>query len=116
MKKLWLGILATMLMALFVAPAFAWEFEMAGDFEYRLNYLSRIGEKDLFGNASMQDNYTLIPGAARPTPAIPTFANNYIGFAGPNIYENGFTGTIVNDAAATSGVAITRGGYSTMGL
>jgi hypothetical protein len=125
MKKLWLGILATMLMALFVAPAFAWEFEMTGDFEYRLNYLSRIGSQDLFGDASMQENTLLVDG--NPNNAANGYLNNYIGFAGPNTYMTGFINNtngagqpIIADSAAStlgggSGMAITRGGFSRWG-
>ena len=118
MRKLWLGILATLLVVVFVAPSFAWEFSMDGEFEYRLNYLSRIGDADLFGNVSMQENFTLVDGNANTLAN--GWANNYIGFAGPNIYNTGFSNTVVADSAAAAaaggaGVAITRGGFSRWG-
>ena len=121
MRKLWLGILATLLVVVFVAPSFAWEFSMTGEFEYRLNYLSRIGDADLFGNVSMQENYTLADGNANN--AGNGYLNNFIGFAGPNTYMNGYhtaTSPVVADSAlaatsAGSGMAITRGGFSRWG-
>lgn len=131
MKKLWLGILATLLLALFVAPASAWEFSMTGEFEYRLNYLSRIGDNDLFGNVSMQENYTLLSGGfpvADPNNAANGFFNNFIGFAGPNTYATGWNRNIFGTGqpnlagqpgsgalSGGSGMAITRGGFSRWG-
>jgi hypothetical protein len=57
MKKLWLGILATLLLAVFVAPAFAWEFNMRGQFEWRFRYIGRAnGYQDLFGDMRFQDS------------------------------------------------------------
>ncbi len=57
MKKLWLGILATLLLTVFVAPAFAWDFTMSGQFEWRYRYFGRAnGYQDLFGDMRLQDN------------------------------------------------------------
>ena len=84
MKKLWLGILATLLLTVFVAPAFAWDFTMSGQFEWRYRYLGRAnGYQDLFGDMRLQDSpiMTAIPGTTGP-----------IGFAGPNFYR-GYNGT-----------------------
>ena len=57
MKKLWLGILATLLVVVFVAPAFAWEYSMTGEFQWRQQYISRMGNNDIFGDATVQDNW-----------------------------------------------------------
>jgi len=105
MKKLWLGILATMLVVVFVAPAFAWEYSMTGEFQWRQQYISRMGTHDIFGDASVQDAGIIPPGA-------------FIGFAGPSIYTIavGNVGTpaqVVRDSGA--GVTIIRGGFSTWG-
>jgi hypothetical protein len=35
------------------STAFAWEFSMQGDYEYRFRYISRTGPSDLFGNATL---------------------------------------------------------------
>jgi hypothetical protein len=106
MRKLWLGILATLLVVVFVAPSFAWEFSMTGEFDWRHNYLSRMGEKDIFGNASIQDaGFLPVPGAATA----------YIGFAGPNIYGRGIGAVTPSWSSGTAGVAITRGGFSRWG-
>jgi hypothetical protein len=126
MRKLWLGILATLLVVVFVAPSFAWEFSMTGEFEYRLNYLSRIGDADLFGNATMQENTQLVDGNANT--ALNGYLNNFIGFAGPNTYATGFNNNTLGGAqpvlagqpgsgalSGGSGLTITRGGFSRWG-
>ncbi len=64
MKKLWLGILATLLLAVFAAPAFAWEFNMSGQFEWRYRYFGRAnGYQDLFGDMRFQDSPLNTTGA-----------------------------------------------------
>ncbi|MGO8822379.1 MAG: hypothetical protein ACLQT6_04715 [Desulfomonilaceae bacterium] len=79
MKKLWIGLLATLLLALFVAPAFAWEFKMGGQFEWRYRYIGRAnGYQDLFGDMRFQDNPLNTTGQV-------------IGFAGPNFWR-GYNG------------------------
>ncbi|MFA6221941.1 MAG: hypothetical protein WC647_06470 [Desulfomonilaceae bacterium] len=144
MKKLWLGILATMLVVVFVAPSFAWEFTMTGEYEYRLRYFTRSGNNDLFGQAFVQDGginnsfevqrpvaqtwatTTLPPTLSARTAygiagAVPATANsNYVGFAGPNYYNNGFSNPTgpaprLADDAASAGVVVTRGGFSRYG-
>ena len=117
MRKLWLGIVATMLMVVFVAPASAWEYSMTGEFQWRQQYISRMGNNDIFGDASVQD-------AGMLNPAV---SGRFIGFAGPNIY----TYAISNVGAAPIGnptdqagpppglaavrMAINRGGFSQWG-
>jgi hypothetical protein len=141
MKKLWLGILATLLVVVFVAPSFAWEFSMTGEFEYRLRYFSRTGNQDLFGDAGVQNNpavnanWSSDAGLINPTTQAPPGAGalswdnegympaaanaNYVGFAGPNIYRSGYsapTGApVLADTAAAAGVIVTRGGFSRWG-
>lgn len=142
MKKLWLGILATLLVVVFVAPSFAWEFSMTGEFEFRLRYFSRTGDNDLFGNAKLQNglannSWSAEAGLIDPTnglppaPATTSWLNagympeaangNFIGFAGPNIYRTGFSpgagaaAPVVQDAAGGARVAIVRGGFSRWG-
>ncbi len=110
MRKLWLGILATMLVVVFVAPSFAWEFSMTGEFEWRQQYLSRVGNRDIFGDASAQDSVALtsdygvagVPAPVGPAPqqgAIGYLPNTtlqalnrqaWVGFAGPNYYGTGW--------------------------
>ena len=102
MKRLLTFLLAGLLIGAFALPAFAWEFNMKGEYEYRLRYLSRTGDTDLFGVAPLQDsgiNALLIP---------------WVGFAGPNWYNRGAVNAVMADQA--TGVArITRGGYSRYG-
>ena len=131
MKKLWLSILATMLVVVFVAPAFAWEYSMTGQFEWRQQYLSRMGNNDIFGNTSLQG--TGISPTLAQTPVLTTVVlplvgpittittagvKNFIGFAGPSIYTIaiGNVGT-PQQANRDSGVgtSIIRGGFSTYG-
>lgn len=121
MKRFWLSIMAALLIAAVMTPAYAWEFSMSGEFVYRMQYFSRTGQKDIFGEAGLQD----IPGAVLSTSgaAATVYQTNnagWIGFAGPNIYENGWINpgaprTIMQDNAPVSGVAITRGGFSRWG-
>ncbi|MBM4325649.1 MAG: hypothetical protein FJ118_00680 [Deltaproteobacteria bacterium] len=82
---------------LFTAPAFAWEFSMKGEFEYRFRYFGRLGDRDLFGIVS-----------AGEQAGIP------VGFAGPNIYGSGAASPFLADMA-TGQLVITRGGYSRLG-
>jgi len=105
MRKLWLGILATLLVVVFVAPSFAWEYSMTGEFEWRQQYLSRMGNNDIFGDAVLQDNGINPPGT-------------FVGFAGPSIYTYA-VGNVGTPAQAVrdvgTGISIIRGGYSTWG-
>lgn len=108
MRKLWLGILATLLVVVFVAPSFAWEFSMTGEFQWRQQYLSRMGNNDIFGDASVQD--ALMTNLAAD--------GRFIGFAGPSIYTIA-VGNVGVPAQANrdsgAGISIIRGGYSTYG-
>ena len=75
MKKLWFGLLATLLLTIFVVPAFAWEFNMTGQFEWRFRYFGRAGGyADLFGDRRFQDSPLNNTGVLT-------------GFAGPNYYR-----------------------------
>ncbi|MHB8204138.1 MAG: hypothetical protein ACYDHG_10615 [Desulfomonilaceae bacterium] len=102
MKKLWLGLLATLLLALFVAPAFAWEFKMGGQFEWRYRYIGRAnGYQDLFGDMRFQDNPLNTTGQV-------------IGFAGPNFWR-GYNGANNNPMATGSWgdqVRVVKGGFA----
>ncbi len=105
MKKLWLGILATLLLTVFVAPAFAWDFTMSGQFEWRYRYLGRAnGYQDLFGDMRLQDN----PLLAFPAGTGP------IGFAGPNFWRgyNGPSGGPMATGSWGSQVQIVRAGFA----
>ena len=105
MRKLWLGILATLLVVVFVAPSFAWEFSMTGEFEVRYRYFGRAdGSKDLFGDMNFQNSGLNTTG-------------EIIGFAGPNFYRGFNGGTIAAPAAMPTGsrgtnVRIVKGGWS----
>jgi hypothetical protein len=139
MKRLLTVLVAGLLIAAFAVPAFAWEFSMTGEYEYRLRYLSRTGDTDLFGVAPIQDAV----GTGAPA------GQNAVGFAGPNWYNsnmgntrstNGIVGARVTEwpfnpadphsnivvrhiSSVTAGFAdtgagrarIVRGGYSTFG-
>ncbi len=49
MKKLWMILVAGLLVAAFTAPALAWEFALTGEAEWRYRYFARQGDADLFG-------------------------------------------------------------------
>src|SRR5271157_1578337 len=101
MKRFLTPTLVGLLVLAVVAPTFAWEFVMRGEYEYRFNYFTRTGNSDLFGFAPAQDSG----------------AGTFIGFAGPNTWA---TGAVVNLAGDNSNaitstsapVVITRGGFS----
>ncbi|MDA8405714.1 MAG: hypothetical protein M0T73_02495 [Deltaproteobacteria bacterium] len=105
MKKLWFGILATLLLAVFVAPAFAWDFSTMGQFEWRYRYIGRAnGYQDLFGDMRLQDNPLLtFPAGTGP-----------IGFAGPNFWRgyNGPNGGAMTTASWGSSVKVVRAGFA----
>ena len=86
MKKFLTFLLAGMLIVAVTAPVFAWEFTMKGEYEFRLRYFARLGDKDLFGVASTQDGLiTNLLGAGGVSPvAAPAPATQFVGFAGPN--------------------------------
>lgn len=84
------------------STAFAWEFNMKGEFEYRYRYFSRTGDKDLYGLAHVQDSGGI-----------------FVGFAGPGFYQSGAERTFADSNAILAGRAsnsiITRGGFSRYG-
>ncbi len=107
MKRLLTVVLAGLLIAAFAVPAFAWEFSMKGDQEWRFRYFTRTGPNDLFGC----DGNGL-----------------EIGFAGQNIYGHvqdqtppATTSALATPQAKTAptaspaGLAIVRGGFSYAG-
>ncbi len=102
MKKLWFGLLATLLLTIFVVPAFAWEFNMSGQFEWRYRYLGRAnGYQDLFGDMRFQDSPLNTTG-------------ELIGFAGPNFWR-GYNGNNANPMATNSwgsSIRVVKGGFS----
>lgn len=49
MKRIGLAGLIAVLAVCFTAPAFAWEFSMKGEWEWRYRYWSRLGQDDIFG-------------------------------------------------------------------
>jgi hypothetical protein len=106
MKRAFRLVAGVVLLLCFVSSAFAWEFSMKGEFEYRYRYFSRMGDKDLFGNLNFQDKTGPNSG-------------NAIGFAGPAWYELGADRPIANaNAEFAVGFApnfITRGGFSRYG-
>ncbi len=106
MKKLGFGLLVTLLLTVFVAPALAWEFKMQGQFEWRYRYLGRAnGYKDLFGDMRFQDNPATVGLTAGTGP---------IGFAGPNFWR-GYNGNNASPMATNSwgsSVRVVRGGFS----
>ncbi len=107
-RYLTVGGVLLLLLAVTV-PVLAWEFDMKGDYEYRMRYFGRTGGTDLFGIASLQDNG----------------ADTFIGFAGPNIYGTGNVAPRVSDTSSQDwtpnqthsgrGMVITRGGFSRWG-
>lgn len=147
MKRFWLSIMAALLVVAVAAPAMAWEFSMNGEFEFRLRYFNRMGSADLWGDANVQESAALSlydsaagfwfnPSAGTPATAggpnayqnaIPLAApgvariQNFVGFAGPNIYMTGYrgpantAGALVNISSTGSAERITRGGFSRFG-
>ncbi len=102
MKKLGLGCLATLLLTVFVVPAFAWEFSMTGQFEWRYRYFGRAnGYQDLFGDMRFQDNPLNTTG-------------QLIGFAGPNFWRgyNGNNASPMSTSSWANAVQVVKGGFS----
>lgn len=99
-KRILLALIALLTLTQF---AYAWEFSMTGEFEWRYRYFGRIGgSRDLFGDMDIQNT---------------TMSGQAIGFAGPNYYR-GFDGA--GSAAANridtgsngGSVRIVKGGFS----
>ncbi len=117
MKKLMTVLFAGLLLVAFTAPVFAWEFGMKGEYEYRFRYLGRTGPNDLFGKASVQNgplpaNLFDVGNPVVPIIPVGSAGLSFVGFAGPNIYGTGAAVTVPDDTPGTSGMFITRGGYS----
>jgi hypothetical protein len=104
MKRFWTILLAGLVLVAITAPAFAWEFQMKGEYEYRLNWFSRTGGTDLFGVAAIENS----PGGVLPGPAGTTASR--VGLAGPTFYGTGLVGSA--NASNGAAVRITRGGFS----
>lgn len=94
MKRFLTVLMAGLLIAAFVVPAAAWEFSMKGEYQFRLTYVSRTGDTDLFGNAALNND---------PANVVPTL----VGLSGPNLWRG-------NGAANFSGagVRIINGGFN----
>jgi hypothetical protein len=94
-----------LLLTVFVAPAFAWDFTMSGQFEWRYRYFGRAnGYQDLFGDMRLQDNPLInLPAGTGP-----------IGFAGQNLWRgyNGSNLIPMETGSWGSNVRIVRGGNS----
>lgn len=108
MRRLLTILLAGLLVGAIAAPAFAWEFSMKGEQEWRFRFFTRSGPNDLFGkNAADLD----------------------IGFAGQNIYGHGGNAAIpalnpvpaatipsaIGLGATGTGLRAVRGGFSIAG-
>jgi hypothetical protein len=106
MKRILSVVLAMLLIGAIAAPAFAWEFSLKGEQEWRFRYFTRCGPNDLFGrNGTGYD----------------------IGFAGQNIYGHinqppaPLTPALATPQAVTAptaspaGLKIVRGGFSFAG-
>jgi hypothetical protein len=96
MKRLLMVLTAGLLVAAFALPAFAWEFELTGEYEYRLRYLSRTGDTDLFGVKPLQEGVVL-SNSGQQLFAGPT----NVGFAGPNWYNTNFGPNGLNTVGVT---------------
>jgi hypothetical protein len=94
MRKLLTIVLAGLLIGAIAAPAFAWEFSMKGEQEWRFRFFTRSGANDLFGkNAADLD----------------------IGFAGQNIYGHGGNAAIPALVGTPAATMPTAGGMGTNG-
>lgn len=130
MRRFLVVAFAALLIAALSVPVFAWEFSMTGQWENRLRYFGRTGPTDLFGVAPLQDD----PAANWPASGGARALNQdcFVGFAGPNIYGQGWASPIwmirmvvdeyragsepqFGDNSGQAGVRITRGGYSWTG-
>jgi hypothetical protein len=68
MKRLWMVLVAGLLVAALTAPALAWEFAMTGEAQWRYRYFARQGNADLFGTGMLQGGF---------------FIQDALGLAGP---------------------------------
>jgi hypothetical protein len=98
MKRFCLLLLTGVLTLVVFAPVYAWEFSMAGEFEWRYRYWGRLnGSRDLFGDMSLQNG----PGT------------NLVGFAGPNYYRGFNSGNNdMNSEDNGAAVRVVRQGFS----
>ncbi|MFH0823978.1 MAG: hypothetical protein V2B18_14605 [Pseudomonadota bacterium] len=129
MKRLLMVVLSVLLIGAFAVPAFAWEFSMKGEQEWRYRYFTRNGPEDLFGKGSDiglagQNIYGHVTGAlAAPqavtapsaSPALLRIVRGGFSFAGPDAYYNDSRLTLrpeirVNSAIRSFGV-YNIGGY-----
>jgi hypothetical protein len=141
MKKFWTILLAGLLLVAFAAPAFAWEFSMKGEWEYRFRYFGRTGDKDLFGQQFASEvgfagqniygilDFATVPGAiptgpytVPPAAGLPTTASAFFPGFGPYPAGNPNQSAVgpgtlanVNSTAAKAGQRIIRGGFSAYG-
>lgn len=102
MKRILVCFSAAISLCVFALPAFAWEFTLRTEFEYRMRYWSRIGQRDLFGNADAV-------GA--------DVASGYgltVGLTGPSIYGAGVPVIRApqGDGRDPSAVCLVRNGFA----
>jgi hypothetical protein len=110
MKRFWKMSLAVLLISAVSAPAFAWEFTMTGEWEYRMRYIGRTGGTDLFGRSDLQNAF--VPNPAGGAPGTPLGSNAGIGLAGPNIYNRSPAGTSpVNGSNLPTGPTAVTGAF-----
>ncbi len=102
MKRIVVCFMGAIILGTFVLPAFAWEFTLKTEFEYRMRYWSRIGERDLFGNAAAVGT-DVASGEGIP-----------VGLAGPGIYSAG--APVVRNPQGSgrspSAVSLVRNGFA----
>ena len=102
MKTIAVCFLGALILGALVPPAFAWEFTLKTEFEYRMRYWSRIGCRDLFGNADAVGT-DVASGEGIP-----------VGLAGPGIYSAG--PPVVRNPQASgrdpSTVSLVRNGFA----
>ena len=68
MKRLWMVLVAGLLIAAFTAPALAWEFALTGEAEWRYRYFARQGDADLFGTGMLQGGVFIQPALGLAGP------------------------------------------------
>lgn len=101
--------MVAMVLVIGARTAYCWEFTLSGEYENRIRWFSRMGDKDLFGNAALQE------GAV---------GGVLVGFSGPITANKGALPTVPAPSSnffinlgSTTGrqLLITRGGFSSSG-
>jgi hypothetical protein len=101
-RRIVVCVLGAISLCIFVLPVFAWEFTLNGEFEYRMRYWSRIGQRDLFGN-----------GDAVGTDVIAGFGLP-VGLTGPSLWSSGVPVTRAPqaDGRDPATVCLVRNGFA----